>query len=103
MDHVRRLLADAIEKEEKEEKKRIDLIKASFPVFKNEDEALAYAKRVASLKPGDIVMTSDDDATKLNKAAFIRWEDGEAIILMPDEGNAFILVRTGANGILLPD
>lgn len=49
--------------------------RANFPKFENEGEALAYAKRIATLKPGEIVMYGNQDED-LTTAVYMHPVDG---------------------------
>lgn len=48
--------------------------RALLPALKNEEDALRYARRIAALRPGDIVKVISDDDTGLEHAVFVSFD-----------------------------
>lgn len=62
-----RSLFDQVGEELNKKQKAID---AQSVFFDSDEEALAYAKRLANLKPGDVVGVPDADTGKIYKAVY---------------------------------
>lgn len=89
-----KILSMAKEAEEERDKK-MTKIKEMLPNLESEEQALAYAKRLASLQPGDKVQIPNVETAEMMPGIFLNFsKNGTASFFFYDAENKGLAVQT---------
>ena len=81
---------------------RGELRRADMPKFGSEDDALAYAKRIAGLKPGDEVWTKTAEEGVI-RSIFFGHREGRAVLLRFDDDKELGAMTSPLGSLIFPD
>lgn len=96
------MLCDLLKMVSDKDKEVSDAVAKLMPVYDTPEAALEDAKKIAMLKPGDIVYTSNDDNTALAPMVFVAIDDGKIFGLrMDNESRRLGTVAVSMHGVVV--